>query len=112
MDLYLVFKNDKHQFLTDPAPEQMEGAEVLARRLNLSLGCLERAKFLLLEVAAFDMFKRSLEKMLPDRPVFFFQMAKEFDSQVPPAFLINWRAMAEFGLRVLQNHYQQLPTLD
>ena len=41
----------------------------------------------------------------------FFQMAKEFDSQVPPAFLINWRAMAEFGLRVLQNHYQQLPTL-
>ena len=110
MNLYLVFK-DGHQFLIDPTPEQMKGTEVLARRFNLSLGCLERAKFLLLEVAALDMFKRSLEKMLPDRPVFFFQMAKEFESQVPPAFLITWKVTEELGWQELQNRHQPLPIL-
>lgn len=111
MDIYLVYSQGKHQFITNPSPVELEESIILSQKLNISLGCQDRAKFLMLQNAALDMYSRTSEKMIPEQLEAFIKMTESFLEYVPEIFQISWKIQRELCTYALTERFARAPSL-
>ncbi len=86
MNVYLVSKNSSYRFLIDPAEADLEGAEVLVKRENVSN--LYQAGFSMIHTAIEKIYidcqhRRQLDK--------FNKLADLFELDVPGVLMFSWQ---------------------
>ena len=101
MDLYLVYKKDSHKILQDPTEADMEGAEVLFRRLDV--GCRANMDILdMMNFAIIDIIYHLAEiEMRPDRVTQYNERIAAFSHYIPAELKVSWEICQARGLAAL-----------
>lgn len=110
MDLYLIFKSS-HRIVKDPTSADMEGAEILARRLNVQ--CRENlVSIQLMRFVEIDILSRvPPEDFIPDRISKFVAMSDAFRATLNDLLQAEWKIFHRHGIEALSSNLQNSPEI-